>query len=377
MDSAGRIGGTSSAPAACGEDPGHRSPPPGPSDGAGAARTGGAGEYAAVAALSVILAVTAVWWALALWPLPESAPEWLLRTRAVCFRPTPTGLPDRAGWLALILQPATMLGILLVVWGDSVGRALRAMARAAAGRLALGVTAAAVLAGIGSAAGRVAGAVAQGDKIYGGEALPVPSTHPRLDRPAPPLDGLVDQYGDAVGLDRFRGRPVLVTFAYAHCATVCPLLVHDVLSAQRMLRDDAAGTAGPHEARAPHAPDGPAARAAAPPGAAELREHPRPRAGPPAAPAVLIVTLDPWRDTPARLPAIATSWKLGEDAYVASGEPPPVAALLERWAVAWSRDERTGEITHASLAYVVDAQGTITYVASGSAGLIVELASRL
>ena len=36
---------------------------------------------------------------------------------------------------------------------------------------------------------------------------------------------------------RFRGRPVLVTFAYAHCDTICPLVVGDVLAAQRQLTD--------------------------------------------------------------------------------------------------------------------------------------------
>ena len=52
------------------------------------------------------------------------------------------------------------------------------------------------------------------------------------------------------------GRPVVVTFAYAHCTTICPVIVSEVLGA----RD-------------------------------KLALH---------KPVVLIVTLDPWRDTPAR-----------------------------------------------------------------------------
>ena len=45
----------------------------------------------------------------------------------------------------------------------------------------------------------------------------------------PPI-GLVDQRGDTVTLELFRGRPVIVAFAYAHCATECPLIVHDLLA---------------------------------------------------------------------------------------------------------------------------------------------------
>jgi hypothetical protein len=54
----------------------------------------------------------------------------------------------------------------------------------------------------------------------------------RVNDAAPALP-LVDQHGRELSLDEYRGRPVLVAFAYAHCATVCPLIVSDVLEAQR------------------------------------------------------------------------------------------------------------------------------------------------
>jgi hypothetical protein len=64
---------------------------------------------AAVSALVAIVAVTAAWWALALWPVGGSAPDWLLRTREVCFGATADTLPDAGGWILLVGQPAGML----------------------------------------------------------------------------------------------------------------------------------------------------------------------------------------------------------------------------------------------------------------------------
>jgi hypothetical protein len=58
----------------------------------------------ALLALGAILVITASWWAMALWPVAASAPEWFLRTREVCFGATATGLPNAGGWL--LLAPA-------------------------------------------------------------------------------------------------------------------------------------------------------------------------------------------------------------------------------------------------------------------------------
>jgi protein SCO1/2 len=39
---------------------------------------------------------------------------------------------------------------------------------------------------------------------------------------------LEDQFGDITGLDRFRGKPVLVTMFYASCPHVCPMLISTI-----------------------------------------------------------------------------------------------------------------------------------------------------
>lgn len=297
---------------------------------ADAGRANAARGGLALAALGAILAVTAVWWALALWPLSAAAPEWLVRTRALCFGSAPDGLPDLAGWIALIGQPATMLGVLLFAWGGAVRAGVRTLRRRAWGRGVLAFVAVVALAVAGAAARRVgAAALSSADPLAG---VPSPDTYPRLDRPAPPLR-LVNQHGDIVALEDARGRPLLVTFAYAHCTTVCPLIVNEARRAQEAL------------------------------GARR--------------PTLFVVTLDPWRDTPARLAHLAKAWGLGSDAFVLSGAPEDVNAVLDRWNVPRSRDPRTGEIVHPALVYLVDRNGTLAYAVHGDARQIVALTGRL
>ncbi len=117
-----------------------------------------------------------------------------------------------------------------------------------------------------------------------------------------------------------------MTFAYAHCETVCPLVVADVLAAARGFGD-------------------------------------RP-------PAVLIITLDPWRDTPSRLGAMAEAWGLSGDARVLSGPPEAVERILNAWRVPRARNEKTGDLSHPSVVYVIAPDGRIRYVVTGNVGAI-------
>src|SRR3990172_488363 len=99
----------------------------------GAAVAAGAerGRALAVAALGSLAAITAAWWALALWPVPGGVPEWLARARFVCFNAGPDGLPDASGWLLLVGEPIGMLAVLLAVWGEPGPPGLWPPARAA------------------------------------------------------------------------------------------------------------------------------------------------------------------------------------------------------------------------------------------------------
>lgn len=295
---------------------------------------------AGVGALAFLLIVTAAWWALALWPLPNETPEWLTRTRSVCFNTGPSGLPDASGWLMLIGQPIGMVAVLMAVWGRAVRAGLRAMAGARGGRAVLAGSVALVLLGLSAAAVRVTGATGEAIPPLGADWVP-PETYPRLDREAPEL-ALVDQFGDRLDVADLRGRPALVTFAFIHCQTVCPLLVREALEAQKRVRERAAT------------------------GEVEPSRVPR----------VVVVTLDPWRDTPSRLRYLADRWGFELDGFVLSGPVGAVNGVLDRWGVARERNPINGDVTHPPLVYVLAPSGRIAFAAGGGTAALLELLSR-
>lgn len=290
-------------------------------------------EVTALVLLVALFAITAAWWALALWPV-ENGPAWLARTRYVCFGVNETGLPDAGGWIGLTAGPLGMLSILVVGWGRGVRSLLSHATASRAHAATLGLLALGVLVMLGGAGWRVS--QAHNLAFDAGAETPLPAAnYPRLDRPAPELR-LIANDGVERSLNDLRGRPVLVTFAYAHCQTICPLIVQHALAAQAALRAEAN------------------------------------------APALLIVTLDPWRDTPSRLAAMAKAWALpAEGAWVLGGDIATVEAALDAWEIPRRRDPQTGEVTHPSLIYIVDATGRIAYAATGGAETIAVLLRRL
>ena len=269
-------------------------------------------RYTGALALLAIVVVTVGWWALALWPTTTHVPEWLWRTRLVCFGDRGDGLPDTTGWLVLIGQPASMFGFLFIVWGEDVGRSLRAVWSTRAGRaLSLAVSIAVVLASSAAAV-----RVLRPTQLV---AAALPADAPRRVAEVPPLR-LIDQHGTPVDVKEFRGRPVIVAFVYAHCETVCPLIVHDVIAALAET---------------------------------ETLE-----------PIGLLVTVDPWRDTPARLPAVAAKWRLPSSVHLLSGTVAEVNGALEAWDVGSARDPVTGEIRHGGNVYVIARDGRSGFVTS-------------
>jgi cytochrome oxidase Cu insertion factor (SCO1/SenC/PrrC family) len=291
---------------------------------------GGRGAWA-LGALALILMITAGWWAFALWPLPNEAPAWLARARATCFGVQSSGLPHMGGWLLLIGEPLGMIGVLLVVWGDAVIEGFRGLARSPAGRGTLALAAAVLLGGASLAGVRVG--ELRGEPFPTDGAGLADASVARVDRLPPPLK-LVDQAGDTVTLAHFSGRPLLLAFAYGHCRTACPVVVRHLLGAQRLAA--------------------------------------------PSRPAILFVTLDPWRDTPDRLRYIAEGWGLSDDARLLGGSVEAVERVLEAWQVARGRDPHTGEIAHSTTVYAIGRDGRIAYQAAGIGGEeLAELVGRL
>lgn len=286
-------------------------------------------------AFTAWLAVTLMWWALAFAPLPLP-PQVLATARSVCFGSTPDGLPEPWGWAGLIVSPLAMLGFLLGVWGRELGSQLRELATRPIGRAVLVGFLAVPLVGATWVVDRVATA-RRSRAALEFSTLPkeLPTTYPRLSTPAPAL-GLVDQRGEIVSIESLAGRPVLLTFAFAHCQTICPVMVETLKQA-----------------------------------AAEV---------PQLDPVVVVVTLDPWRDTPSSLPSLFAGWHLDAVpiAHVLSGEVEQVLAVLEAWNMPWERDAKSGDVSHPAMVHVLAPDGTLGYSFNGpTAAWVAEAARRV
>ena len=279
---------------------------------------------AAPIALLLIVLITAAWWALALWPVGEMEPAWLARTRAACFGAVPGGLPDAGGWILLIGEPIGMLAVLMGVWGRELWRDLRRLGTLRSWRIAGTGLTALVLTGLAAAGFRVARATSPGPA----QRTAVPGRASRLNQDASMIV-LTDQFGGRTSLAGLNRERVLVAFAFGHCATVCPTLVHDLLAAR---------SRGKH----PTLP-------------------------------LVIVTLDPWRDTPERLPALVAQWGLAASDRILSGTVAEVERSLDALGIARRRNEVTGDIDHVGTVLLLDERGHIVWRVDGGWGRVDEL----
>ncbi len=269
--------------------------------------------------LGAWLAITMGWWALAFTAITPATPFWLARAQSVCFGTLANGLPDTYGWMKLIVPPLVLLSMLTVVHGAAWPPALAGLWRRAAGKAVFAAVLALLLVQGGWVVSRVQAGLAidTARTVLPVAREPLPEHYPRRNLPAPPI-ALVDQHGASFSLERLRGEVVLLTFAFGHCTATCPLTVRSmVLAAQQ-----------------------------------ETEHALRP----------VIVTLDPWRDTPGALKGIARKWELPEAGRMLTGPVSAVLDVLRRYEMVWERDERTGDIAHPPLVYVIDPAGRIAYL---------------
>lgn len=289
---------------------------PAPQAGAGVSGTRTEPAGAALALLLCWLVITTAWWALALAPVADP-PPWLLVARSVCFGSTASGLPDTYGWLVLVAAPASMLAAILVVWKDDLSASLLSLAGSAAGRVVLAAVALFLAAATTAAASRIASGLAVENISYDPADMgELPDNYPRLGTEVPPLV-LIDQSLSPFTKSDLEGRVTLLTFAFAHCHTVCPAIVQTMRSLAARLGDEA--------------------------------------------PQIVVITLDPWRDTPARLAQMHRDWQMPAGVRVLSGEVGDVTSALDGFQVPWTRDEATGDVTHPALVYAIGRDGRIAY----------------
>jgi len=278
--------------------------------------------------LLLVLVITAAWWALALWPAGASEPEWLLRTRAACFGSTAGGLPDAGGWVLLIGEPLGMLGVLVVVWGRTLRSDVERVRVVRRWWLAAGSIAAAALVMVASLGVHATRVWARGNPA----GVRGPGVPTRLDF-SPPATALVDQHGARASLADLGGRPALLTVAFGHCATVCPTVVNDLSHARRTT------------------------------GRADVQ--------------LVVVTLDPWRDTPDRLSSLGAHWELGAGDRVLSGSVANVEQVLDSLGIGRRRNETTGDIEHGSTVMLINSRGRVEWRIDGGWNRVSELLRRV
>ncbi len=148
-------------------------------------------------------------------------------------------------------------------------------------------------------------------------ALPSDSLY-QLDTP------LVTQDGKPARLGLYRGRPVLVTMFYGSCPHVCPTLIAALRRMERMLS--------------------PAERA-------QLR--------------VLLVSLDPERDTPAALRELAARHRAELARWSFAQTPAPEVRRLAAALGIQYRKLPDGEFNHATVITLLDAEGRILARSTG------------
>jgi len=252
---------------------------------------------------------SAAWVWLALSPVGQQAPEWLLRTRELCFGTLENGLPDVHGWITLA-APLPMLLALFSLMGQDfksqVGRLWRSWPGPLVVLLLLGLPSATMT----YLGWRYVEAPRFGDDRVTGS---LPANYPQVDELCP-IPALQDQFGQTLTGKQLLGSVTLLTFAYSHCQTVCPSLMENLAVVAKT---------------------------------ADCR--------------VMVVTLDPRRDTCGSLGGLAHLWSLPAGSRILGGEVEQVEAALAAFSMTIERNLQTGEILHPALVLVLDTRGHIRY----------------
>lgn len=129
---------------------------------------------------------------------------------------------------------------------------------------------------------------------------------------------LVDQRGERVGLDLFRGHPVLISMFYASCPDACPLLIADLQRIESEL---------------------------SPRVKADLR--------------IVLVSLDPGRDTPEALRALARARHVDESRWRLLRAPDDTVREIAALLGIKYRRLPDGNFNHSSVITLLDREGVI------------------
>lgn len=265
---------------------------------------------------------TMLLWLLAFYDSSSSDSEWLRRAQQICFGRTESGLPDTYGWAILVLAPFSMFIGFFVSHSDELQAGLRGLRNSA-----IGTTLLCLLLGFAGIealwVGRITykrlafTALASGES-FPANALPphLPESYPRQNKAAPPIS-LLNKDGTRTSLSEMRGKVGIVTFVFSHCQSVCPGIVQSLKGGLKAFPSEETFA--------------------------------------------LLITLDPWRDTPSSLASFTEHWQLTNNMQVLSGSVEEVTRILDAYNVPRDKNAKTGDITHPALVSVISPTGELAY----------------
>jgi protein SCO1/2 len=132
---------------------------------------------------------------------------------------------------------------------------------------------------------------------------------------------LIDQDGQTVTQERFRGRPMLIYFGYAYCPDVCPTALQEMGAALEILGEDASKIQA------------------------------------------VFITIDPERDTPEVLKSYVRSNGFPEQMTGLTGTRAQIDAVAKKWLVLHQRSSEVRDaadylMDHSSIIYLMDENGS-------------------
>lgn len=243
--------------------------------------------------------------------------EWMSRTQYVCFGTLTNGMPDTQGWMLLALSPLLLLSFMWVTHTEELKFVRFFISNSKLAQITF-----LILAGFTLLVGHWTGSrVTYALRLARVGVSPtepqfLPEDYPRLNQSTPPFK-LLNQKAELMTESIFKGKVTILTFAFAHCSTICPVLIKDSLEALRRL------------------------------------DHPKTQ--------VVVITIDPWRDTPSSLPSLVKTWSFTENSFLLSGKPDEVLKTLQGFQIINERDLKTGDVTHAAQVMIVDQNAKIQY----------------
>ena len=229
-------------------------------------------------------------------------------------------MPDSYGWIKLICTPLALLISLYIVWPQEFSKLKNKIIKTNSGKI-LGIL---LLFLITIQATFVSKKIIYAKKIestfspknFLTKNIPLPKTYPRTKKIAPQFL-LTDFNGKKFGTKNFKGKVIYLTFAFTKCSSICPLLINTVRTALR------------------HSSD-------------QKRE-------------LVIISLDPWRETINNVGDITRNLILGKKEHYLVGSIEEIKKVLDDYEVPRARELKDGEIIHPGLVYILDTKGKIAY----------------